>query len=218
MAELLDDKFDAAFDNKEDLTEFANEFSEGDNLLKETLLNLWNNNIRTNSCCMGHETNLYSIPAYVSIVLDQNSTSLLYEIYSKLYPKYKAVTFGLYNNNQNAFTLHMRENTKEDTLNIINQSIGKNNEIDIPVLKNAIYILEYANKLSLKLHIDINVDKVYLEFKSLTDDTTYVEYKSLDESIESLSDLANVSHLFVMCEHDELDKIVDIFNQNKRLG
>ncbi len=220
MEELLDKKFDNAFDSKEDLIEFANDFSEGDNLLKETLLNLWNNNIRTNSCCMGHETDLYSIPAYVSIVLGQNSKDLLFELFSQLYPDYKDVTLGLSNKNiyqYDFFTLHMRGNTKEDTLNLINQSLGKNNSDDIQVIKNALYLIEFANKLSLKLHIDINADKVYLEFRSMTSDTAYIEFKSLDESIDELLDLANVSHLFIMCEHSDLNKIVDILNNIKRL-
>ena len=35
--------FNDTFDSNEDLTEFAIDFSEGDILLKETLLNLWKN-------------------------------------------------------------------------------------------------------------------------------------------------------------------------------
>ena len=154
MEKIIDDRFDDAFDNKEDLTEFADVFSEGDNLLKETLFNLWNNNIRTNSCCMGHETDLYSIPAYISIVLDQNSKDLLYELYSKLFPDYKDVTLGLHSiDNVISYTLHMRGNTKEVTLDTINQSRGVKNENDIKVLNNILYICEYANKCSLKTNI-----------------------------------------------------------------
>ena len=33
--------YEEAFKNKEDLTEFATDFSKGDNLLKDTLLNLY---------------------------------------------------------------------------------------------------------------------------------------------------------------------------------
>lgn len=215
MEEILNNKFDSAFDNKEDLTMFANEFSEGDNQLKETLLNLWNNNIRTDSCCRGHETDIYSIPAYVGIVIDQNSKNLIFELYNKIYPKYKDVEFGIHNGSHDSFFIHMRDDTKKDTLNIINQSIGIRTEDKEQVIDNALYILEYANKLSLKLSIIITNDKIYLEFKSLTDETWNIEYSSIDESIELLSDLSNISHLFIMCNPNELDRVVDILSKKK---
>ena len=85
MEKNYDLLFNDAFNNKEDLTEFAIAFSEGDDLLKETLLNLWNNNISTYACCKGHDTSEYYIPSYLAIVMDQYSMGLVESIFSKFY-------------------------------------------------------------------------------------------------------------------------------------
>ena len=41
--------------SKEELDGIADEFSEGNTNLKNTLLTLWNSGIQTMACCVGHE-------------------------------------------------------------------------------------------------------------------------------------------------------------------
>lgn len=210
--------YEEAFKNKEDLTEFATDFSEGDNLLKDTLLNLWNNNIRTFSCCKGHETEEYYIPSYLSIIIDEYSIGLIDNLYSKLYPEKKDVTFKIGNinaNNFDAFTIYMRGDTKEYTLNLINKCIGMKATGNIDI-DNSLSMLEYAKEMSLKNGIEITKDNVFLEFRNQEDDTTNMEFKTLDESIDGLYNIKDESHLFIICKNEDMDRIIDILKQNKK--
>lgn len=56
-------------ENKE---KYAEEFSEGNLLLKKCLLNLWNNQIHTIGCCVGHEEKDNSV-SYIGIDLSESN-------------------------------------------------------------------------------------------------------------------------------------------------
>ena len=60
-----------------DLEQVAEQFAEGDSLLKDCLLKLWNQNIKTSACCKGH--NDKDIP-YLSIIINKDSQDLLQTI------------------------------------------------------------------------------------------------------------------------------------------
>lgn len=58
--------------------ELAEDFSEGNPLLKELLLKLWQNKINTRGCCNGHIDE--NIPWYITITIDKKSICLVNEI------------------------------------------------------------------------------------------------------------------------------------------
>ena len=220
MTKDYDKLFKEAFINKKDMTEFATIFSEGDNLLKEALLNLWNNNIMTFSCCKGHETKEYYIPAYLSIVIDEYSIDLIKNLYSKLYPEKKDINFVIGNINENkfdAFTIYMRNNTKEYILNLINQYVGIESNENNKVIENSLFMLEYAKKMSYKYEIEITKSNTFIQFRSQNDNSDYIDFKPLDECITSLNNIDDISHLFIECNEDELDIIIDILRGKNKV-
>ena len=218
METIKEELFQKAFDNREDLSQYAVVFSEGDNLLRDTLLSLWNNNICTYSCCMGHDYTEYYVPAYIAIIIDEHSISLINNICNKLLPEEKdlCVKIGNINaNNYDSFNIYMRGNTKEKSLNFINQYVTINNDVNNKFVSESLSLFEFAKDLSLNFEIEIRNGVVYMEFRNKTDNITYIEYKAIDESIESLNNIDSTSNLSIMCGIDELSRIIDIFNQRK---
>ena len=71
----------ASFDViKANESEFADIFSEGSQELKKLLLYLWDNNIMTKGCCVGHKKGFFSFKkehhAYIAFRLDHNNSHL----------------------------------------------------------------------------------------------------------------------------------------------
>lgn len=61
------------YDQKDKFSEMADSFSEGDPLLRDCLLDMWENGIKTEACCKGHDDSY----AYISIIIDDNSQALI---------------------------------------------------------------------------------------------------------------------------------------------
>ena len=211
--------FKEAFMSKRNIEKFATDFSEGDEFLAETLLNLWKNNIMTLSCCKGHDTKEYYMPSYLSILIDENSIDLIENLYNKLCSEKKDVSFVIsnrYENNLDSFIIYMRGDSKEYTLNLINQYIGIKSNLNNKVIDNSLFMLEYAKKMSYKYEIEITKSNTFIQFRSQNDNSDYIDFKPLDECITSLNNIDDISHLFIECNEDELDIIMDVLNKKNK--
>lgn len=217
MEKNYENLFEKAFNNKEDLTEFAVEFSEGDNLLKETLLNLWKNNIKTFGCCIGHDLPEYTLVAYLSIIIDQHSIDFIKQLYNKLHLSNNGVSFSISSKDKTGiFTTYMRDGSKDYVLNSYNECIGEKTSANNSYIDECLFLLEYANSLNLIFSIDFNKDDTLVMFRKPNDTTKVIDFLPLDEVLPSLDNLADVSHLFIHCKTDELNIIVEILRNNKK--
>ena len=214
MEKNYDALFNEAFDNKKDLTAFANEFSEGDDLLKNTLINLWKHNIRTLSCCKGHDNEKYYIPSYISIVMDDNNIALINLLISKVYSQNQDVSMHFTNKNNNIFSIYMRGNSKPIVLNFINQYLGVKVDENLHIIENILLMFDYAKRNALFCEVELAKGNVYVTLKKPNADISYIEFKTLAESISALKDLENISHVFIKGDDSDLDKIIMFLKQN----
>lgn len=74
---------------KKDSFNYANAFCEDNIYLKKFLLNCWNNDIETRSCCSGHNKHNF----YVSFINIENNLEYIFSIVNQLYKNDFKITF-----------------------------------------------------------------------------------------------------------------------------
>ena len=73
------------YGRNDEYNDIAKQFSEDDPSLQSALVDLWNHNIRTVSCCKGHPDR--GLAPYISFILDNNSIDLIQASYDFLNAK-----------------------------------------------------------------------------------------------------------------------------------
>lgn len=216
--DINEKSFEETFSKHGDLTPFAEEFSEGDDYLKITLLNLWKHSIKTISCCKGHSYEDYDFVPYISFSISKCNKVFLDTIMNSVYSLKDGVSFEIrYNEfyNFSVFTIYMREGTKEDTLRLINACISIND-----MVKPNNNILEYINSLTdysstrnINYNLEINNKSMYL---TIINNEEYKEYNNEDiKSLDSIIDkIEEIPYGIMTCSEESLHKLVDFLKSD----
>ena len=122
-------KMDIILDNKE---KYAEEFSEGNLLLKKCLLNLWNNQIHTVGCCAGHEEKDNSV-SYIGIDLIESNLNNVMNLLNNIDKSNIKITFTTCYGNINCSIKSFIVNDNklfENIINSLENSCTQNNDND----------------------------------------------------------------------------------------
>ncbi len=148
------------YDQDVDRGKIAKEFSEGDPLLESTLLELWDNNIKTSSCCKGHGE---GSPAYISFIMNDDSKKLIQATCEYLYlqdGKFEINFISDSSKDYNEFNVSMgSEQDKESYLTFLQQAINYDGSIkgvgeNIPIYADN--LLRFARSKELDLRYVVN--------------------------------------------------------------
>ena len=208
------------YNQKEEvLQQLANEFSEGNIYLENTLLNLWKNDIKTQGCCNGHNDK-ESFP-YINILIDNSN---LYKINNiiKYFMEYNEeinITF-CQNTNNLWVTINMKEDIEEEKKNqifkIIGQLANKEDEQIDDTLTNMILLAKVIkeNNLTMKYNIDkeentIAITKPFQLFNNEGQDIPY-----LKDALIALKENAKLSLGIYKCNEEDIKEFVHLFYPN----
>jgi len=198
----------------------AKDFSEGNDILKQTLLSLWENKINTFGCCNGHIDK--DAPPYISFEVRHNSVSLTNRII-KFLSDYNMPNVSIDFNNREDGTLIMSINMTENSKDIILKKIyeyskDNNNDLNITeILTNAMYLSIFADQhnVNFRYAIDMNQCNTIFGFvpfgtiQIFDDNTPY-----LSDYIDKIKNTGNIPLLPFKCNDDSLKKLLSIIYPN----
>lgn len=197
-----------------DREKIALDFSEGDSLLCSSLLELWENDIITTACCRGHDE---SSPAYVSLVIDDNSEGLIQATCEYLYLQEgrMELNFTNGNNDYDTFTVYMAsEEDKESYLNFLQQVLKhddafKSADNNIPVY--AKHLLMFARGMGLNCRYGVEKDQMMFGYSHPG------EFQFFDNDAPALSDLndsirktGNLPLRPISCDEKSLEQFINL--------
>lgn len=200
------------YNQKDNIEKVAEDFSEGDNLLKNSLLKLWENNIKTMACCKGHEEK--ESPAYISLIIDDNSYYLVKKITEFLYLYDGKIELDFENGNYgDSFSISMAsEQDKNYFLNFLCLSL-QNNEKNVDVNNNvtlyASYLLDFAKRTGLHCRYCVEKDKMMIGYNQpnslqlFTDDAPH-----MNELLDSIVKTGNLPLTPIICDEESLEQFI----------
>lgn len=203
-------------ESKEKKIEIAKEFSEGNLLLEQALLFLWDNNIKTFGCCNGHGE--YS---YIVMEVNDQSKALISEIIEEIIEnQIEEIDIDFYNSKKNSHILRASFTMVNDKIkNYIFQSIqskGQSQKINLQNINNrfleyAIYLHKFVQKHELYFRYNIDYKEMLLGF--FKGGTTYGFYEDAILLSDILNDLQQTGKLpleALKCDNESLLKFLSI--------
>lgn len=148
-----------------DKEKMAESFSEGDVLLGNTLLELWNNNIKTTACCRGHGENRN---AYISFIINNDSKKLIQATFEYLYLQDGIFEINFiaasHNKDYDMFSVSMGSaQDKESYLTFLHQTLNYNDDIKgigSNILIYADNLLKFARNKNLDCRYSVNKNEM----------------------------------------------------------
>lgn len=150
------------YDKEVDKIEIAKQFSEGDIQLQDCLLKLWEKGIKTLACCRGHgDTSI----AYISLVFDENSSDLIYNICDYMYFSEEPVELDFSNHKDyDSVSIDMpSERSKHQWLDFISKCANNQNydfSFSTAIPTTAMELLAFANREGLSCRYSVNKDEM----------------------------------------------------------
>ena len=231
MANGLNDGDIHSFDEvrKNGLEKSATEFSEGSDILKQVLLDLWDIGLETKACCKGtiekdHKSEIHLRFPYISIELNENNVqknvdliSCVLSEYSKIKPTilltmYKDTRFGKsLIMDRFCFTNKGTRKMFETIHSAINKLKNNNLIPDSNLIKNVRTVFNQISKSiyldALKLEIKIKNNKAILSIEDY--DNQFYDFKIADEN---MSDINVALNEFLGYPKDKKDEQLDILD------
>lgn len=205
------------YDKEVDIEKIAKEFSEGDPLLCNSLLELWKNGIKTSACCRGHNENA---TAYISLVINDNSQKLIQAISEYLYLQDDKMELDFINHRDgyDTFTVGMAdEKTKNEFLTFLCNFLKEKKGIEDSntVLKYANYLLLFAKKMGLSCRYAVEKNEMMFSYSypgtiQLFDENA----PRLDDLIESIRETGNLPLMPIRCDEKSLEQFINIIFPN----
>jgi len=204
------------YDKKEDYNDIAEQFSEGDTKLKDCLLELWSNNIKTAACCKGHDNS----SAYISFIIDENSFDLIRATTEYLYLQNGKIELDFINSKKdyNTFIVYMiGEEDKNNYFKFINNYL--NNKININISNNKIftyanYLLHFAKKAGLDCRYTVQKDEMMIGYcfpgvLQIFDN----DAKSLDELMSTI-ETGSIPLTPMFCDENSIERFINVLYPN----
>lgn len=205
---------DDFYDQDVDRGEIAKEFSEGDPLLESTLLELWDNNIKTSSCCRGHDDST----AYITFIMNDDSKKLIQATCEYLYlqdGKFEINFVSDSSKDYDEFCADMgSEQDKESYLTFLHQAINYDGSIkgvgeNIPIYADN--LLKFARSKDLDCRYVINKNGMafgYTTHRGLmlfTDDMP-----NLSDMNSSIRETGQLQLRPISCDGQSLEEFINI--------
>lgn len=207
------------YDKDIDRTKIAEQFAEGDILLRDTLLKLWESGIKTSSCCSGDNGEKI---AYINLIMDENSWNLIQCICNYIYFLGDDIELSFVSTNNkvyNTFGIYMKnEKIKNQLLNFIStfcESKYQMEDIKSRIIEYANYLLAFARTSGLECRYDINNKEMMVGFcmpkhMMLFNDNAPL----LDDLVDSIKETGNLPLVPMKCSDQSIESLLNIIYPN----
>ena len=204
------------YDKEVDKEQMAEEFSEGDMQLKDTLLALWNNSIKTTACCKGHDDQR---KAYLSLIINDESIDLIQETIEYLNSQDSSISmdFICSDRDYDSVTITMpKEEDKKNYLFFINNYLVSKQEILEPsnIIKCWNYLQRFAKDRNLTCRFAIDKDNMMAGFYPRGHALIFTDSAPvLDDQIDSIRETGSLPSMF-KCSEKSLQELINIIYPN----
>jgi len=201
--------------------EIAKDFSEGNKLLEKTLLELWKKNIKTIACCNGHEEK--EARFYISLAIDDNSTSLASEIVDYIYKSDSSSSYINFRKMKGYLTetIYLDIKDRDSFLLSINSILKETNEIHKKndVIKKAKLFDDFTKNYNLNFNYSIDKDKSMF---NLTKEVSVLlfgnEKVQLKNYIDKMKETGDIPlKVPFECDDETLNEFFNIIYPNEKL-
>ena len=213
------------YDNpKANLDKIAEQFSEGDKMLQETLVALWKNGIKTTACCRGHLEKGRSHHPYIQLIKDDKSEEFINATidYMLLYGNLE-LEFKNYGKGYDEFIIDMSsEEGKKKYFNFVNYYLTHKNEyekLDNNRMKYADCLLKTAKENGLNCSFVLTKDEMGFSFSKPGYGIMYTDdIKDLDnkDTIYYVKECVNSFRIIpcepFKCSEKSLEQFLHIIN------
>ena len=199
----------------------ATDFSEGNDNLKTALLSLWNNNIKTQGCCTGHD-DTESIP-YLNILVDGSNIYRINNIL-KFFLEYNDDINITFNQNQDNLSIAFyyvgaHDEKKRDFMFKKIGDLSKIDNYDIAdILKNIQLLAKVmkSNKLTMKYHIEqestvLSISKPFSIYQYEENELPY-----LQDALDNLRTNSQINLGAYRCNEEDIEEMVSILYPNMK--
>lgn len=203
--------------SQQNLEKIAEEFSEGNNILKETLLALWSKGIKTNACCNGHSEPGRHPSPYISIKIDSESMLYVHELFHKLMElglDDVEVDFSTNDTKKELYmTVHTDHSIRDSIFRIIKDTcqsqIHSNHDYDIITAVN--HLNYYCNDNGLNFRLGVKHNEMQFGMAKPGYRMLFVENNiQLDDVLEDLKQTGKFWLRGYKCDIKSLKKFLSI--------
>lgn len=194
----------------------AEEFSEGDSLLSNALLELWNNNIKTTACCRGHGENRN---AYISFIINNDSKKLIQATCEYLYLQDGIFEINFiadgHNKDYDTFCVSMgSDQDKESYLTFLHQALNYNDDIkgvgsNIPIYADN--LLKFARSKNLDCRYLVNKNEMMFGYAN--PGTLLIfdgDVPTLSDMNSSIKETGNLQLRPISCDEESLEQFINL--------
>lgn len=206
------------YEQIENAEKIANEFSEGDELLKQGLLELWGNGIKTTACCKGHDEKMQ--PSYISIIIDENSRPLIQTTCEYLYLQEGKMEIDFINS-ENGDILSVYMCTEQDKINFFNflhlnmNKNEKSEKVSNNILLYANYLLDFAKRSGLVCRYCVEKNLMMIGYtRPGTIQIFQNDAPQMDELINTIIETGNLPLTPIMCDEKSLEQFINLIYPN----
>lgn len=209
----------------EEKKEAATAFSEGNPLLRDCLLLLWEHNITTYACCNGHDypQNIQN-SFYLAMEVDEFSEKLIKKFCNwvqKLNTDYIKLNFLSNNNHDFGFCMYLRKSIRDSVLNFIVKSIEDDKlNIDKDYNENSDYYLygmllrKFAIQNNASMSYDISNDNNMMFNVCPNGTLVPVEPLNLEDCLNEIATTGRFSSVPYKCNIKSLKDFLELIYPN----
>jgi hypothetical protein len=199
----------------EEKRSIAHEFSEGNELLENALLDLWSRGIETSGCCNGHPEKNQNL-SYISIKLDNNSSYLI----SKIVDLVKedglpdmSISFMSRDFDNIVANITITEKTKNFIFSKISE-LSKQNEIykhDNEYIEHTKYLAKFADVNILNFRYAISNSQDMLGFYNIGSIIDFSDPAlDLNDEIEEIKKSGSIKNVPYKCDNESINSLLQI--------
>ena len=209
--------------DKSELNQAAIDFSEGLESLKQCLLCMWSNGLKSKACCKGYHGESTSIMNASYILMQQGSD--LFSFLSSEIINSPYVELKMYQDGTQSISIYGEK--RDEILHKITEDIfsgRKNNRIETKIVSSQVRVSSYVYGFKINGYSDSEIEEIYpqlVEYAKMMEEYTYLymNYKALDEKCDFSTAFNELSARFTICheavENFILKKHQNILDQNE---
>lgn len=198
----------------EEKNKIASEFSEGNEQLKQILINLWSKKVKTYGCCNGHDEGT-STP-YISFELNTETSQVVSEMIDFIVKNGISDAEVSFSNKENGNVVVL-VGTNQKFKNVIfgellkqvqQEHTNTNERVNI---KYAQYLNKFANQNNLNYRYGISGDEMMLGFRQSGISVLFnPDAPALDEGLKKLLDTGSFPLISYKCDDEAVRMLLNI--------
>ena len=192
--------------------EIAEDFSEGDPLLKDVLLGLWAKGVKTNACCKGHKGEA----SYLALIIDDKSKDVIQSTCEYLYEQDGNMMINFCNNEKEYSTFYVHilgEEDKNNYLSFLQTVLSQQEENKKPKNNIPLYadrLLACAKRMKTTCRYVITKEQMVFGFFEGENDLAPGKVYDLNAFLKKIEEKRGVPFIPFACDAKSLEQFINI--------